>query len=88
MLVWFPFYLNPVMYLAPVVVAWYGTTMPYVGFMYGNWEANALMNKQGKINALGKQYIQGAGKKGEMTFVERLKTLVGAVSPFSGLFGF
>ena len=44
MLVWFPFYLNPAMYLAPVVVAWYGTTMPYVGFMYGNWEANALMN--------------------------------------------
>ena len=32
------------MYLATAAVAWYGTTVPYVGFSYGNWEAKALMN--------------------------------------------
>ncbi|KAM5535995.1 hypothetical protein V8D89_010338 [Ganoderma adspersum] len=41
---WFPFYVNPGLYLATVAVAWYGTTMFYVGFVYGNWEVNALTN--------------------------------------------
>ena len=41
---WFPFYVNPVMSLITVLVAWFGTTMLYVGFVYGNWEVNALTN--------------------------------------------
>ena len=41
---WFPFYINPVLYLITVLVAWLATTMLYVGFVYGNWEVNALTN--------------------------------------------
>ncbi|KAI1793185.1 DNase I-like protein [Ganoderma leucocontextum] len=41
---WFPFYVNPVLYLITVLIAWLGTTMLYVGFVYGNWEVNALTN--------------------------------------------
>jgi sphingomyelin phosphodiesterase 2 len=35
---------NPVFILLAVVVAWFGTTMLYVGFIYGRWEVNALLN--------------------------------------------
>nr|VWO94044.1 Legionella secretion system protein B [Ganoderma boninense] len=41
---WFPFYVNPVLFLITVLVAWFATTMLYVGFVYGNWEVNALTN--------------------------------------------
>ncbi|TBU25303.1 DNase I-like protein [Dichomitus squalens] len=41
---WFPFYINPVLYLVTVAVAWLATTMLYLGFVYGNWEVNALTN--------------------------------------------
>ncbi|KAF5366930.1 hypothetical protein D9757_010844 [Collybiopsis confluens] len=42
---WFPHpWLNPIFILFSVFLAWLGTTMLYEGFLYGNWERNALMN--------------------------------------------
>jgi sphingomyelin phosphodiesterase 2 len=43
--VWLPHsWINPVFIIFTVVVAWAGTTMLYEGFLYGNWERNALQN--------------------------------------------
>ncbi|KAF9454210.1 inositol phosphophingolipids phospholipase C [Macrolepiota fuliginosa MF-IS2] len=42
---WLPHsWINPIFIIFTVVVAWAGTTMLYEGFLYGNWERNALMN--------------------------------------------
>ncbi|KAJ7897127.1 inositol phosphophingolipids phospholipase C [Mycena olivaceomarginata] len=42
---WLPHaWINPIFILFTVFVAWLGTTMLYEGFLYGNWECNALMN--------------------------------------------
>ncbi|KAF7347613.1 Endo/exonuclease/phosphatase domain-containing protein [Mycena venus] len=42
---WVPHaWINPIFILFTVFVAWLGTTMLYQGFLYGNWECNALMN--------------------------------------------
>ncbi|KAK7064006.1 Endo/exonuclease/phosphatase domain-containing protein [Favolaschia claudopus] len=42
---WLPHpWINPIFILFTVLIAWYGTTMLYEGFLYGNWECNALMN--------------------------------------------
>ena len=41
---WFPFWLNPVFAVVTIVLAWLATTMLYIGFVYGNWEVNALTN--------------------------------------------
>lgn len=42
---WFPrTSLYPVLNLLTIFFAWYATTMLYEGFLYGNWECNALMN--------------------------------------------
>ncbi|KAJ6575384.1 Endonuclease/exonuclease/phosphatase [Mycena capillaripes] len=42
---WLPHaWINPIFILFTVFVAWLGTTMLYQGFLYGNWECNALMN--------------------------------------------
>jgi sphingomyelin phosphodiesterase 2 len=35
---------NPVVVLLAGVTTWFGTTMLYVGFIYGRWEVNALLN--------------------------------------------
>jgi sphingomyelin phosphodiesterase 2 len=35
---------NPLFMLLTVFVTWLGTTVLYEGFIYGNWERNALMN--------------------------------------------
>ncbi|KAF8215938.1 Endonuclease/exonuclease/phosphatase [Mycena galopus ATCC 62051] len=37
-------WINPIFILFTIFVAWLGTTMLYEGFLYGNWECNALMN--------------------------------------------
>ncbi|KAJ7109954.1 inositol phosphophingolipids phospholipase C [Mycena epipterygia] len=37
-------WINPIFILFTVFIAWLGTTMLYEGFLYGNWECNALMN--------------------------------------------
>jgi sphingomyelin phosphodiesterase 2 len=41
---WFPHRAVPFIVLGGAVATWLGTTMLYVGFIYGRWEANALMN--------------------------------------------
>lgn len=41
---WFPIGATPFVILGSAVATWLGTTMLYVGFVYGRWEVNALMN--------------------------------------------
>ncbi|KAI0639958.1 Endonuclease/exonuclease/phosphatase [Trametes polyzona] len=42
---WLPrSWINPVFVLLTVALAWLATTMLYIGFVYGNWEVNALTN--------------------------------------------
>ncbi|KAJ7597391.1 inositol phosphophingolipids phospholipase C [Mycena floridula] len=42
---WLPHsWINPIFILFTIFIAWLGTTMLYEGFIYGNWECNALMN--------------------------------------------
>jgi sphingomyelin phosphodiesterase 2 len=42
---WIPrSYANPAVVLLGAVTTWFGTTMLYVGFVYGRWEVNALLN--------------------------------------------
>lgn len=42
---WLPkAWINPIFILFTVFIAWLATTMLYEGFIYGNWECNALMN--------------------------------------------
>ncbi|EDR15838.1 inositol phosphophingolipids phospholipase C [Laccaria bicolor S238N-H82] len=42
---WLPHsWINPIFMLFTVFIAWLATTMLYEGFLYGNWECNALMN--------------------------------------------
>jgi sphingomyelin phosphodiesterase 2 len=41
---WFPTRATPLVVLGSAAATWLGTTMLYVGFVYGRWEVNALMN--------------------------------------------
>ncbi|KAL0581088.1 hypothetical protein V5O48_000982 [Marasmius crinis-equi] len=42
---WFPFpWINSLFTIVTVAISWWGTTLLYNGFIYGNWECNALMN--------------------------------------------
>jgi sphingomyelin phosphodiesterase 2 len=42
---WIPWsWVNPIVVLLAALLTWTGTTMLYEGFLYGNWEQNALMN--------------------------------------------
>lgn len=42
---WLPHaWINPIFILFTIFIAWLATTMLYEGFLYGNWECNALMN--------------------------------------------
>lgn len=42
---WLPHsWVNPIFLLFTIFVSWLATTMLYEGFLYGNWECNALMN--------------------------------------------
>ena len=41
---WFPTGTTPFVVLGSAVATWLGTTMFYVGFVYGRWEVNALLN--------------------------------------------
>lgn len=36
-------WINPVYILVTIVISWFGTTVLYTGFIYGNWERKALM---------------------------------------------
>ena len=41
---WFPLGIRPVFILISIALTWLATTMLYAGFIYGNWEVNALTN--------------------------------------------
>ncbi|KAF9502242.1 inositol phosphophingolipids phospholipase C [Pleurotus eryngii] len=42
---WLPHsWINPIFIIVTVAISWWGTTMLYQGFLYGNWERNALQN--------------------------------------------
>ncbi|KAF5312442.1 hypothetical protein D9619_002631 [Psilocybe cf. subviscida] len=42
---WLPrTWINPIFVLFTIFISWLGTTMLYEGFIFGNWECNALMN--------------------------------------------
>lgn len=42
---WLPHaWINPIFVLFTIFVAWFATTMFYSGFIYGQWECNALQN--------------------------------------------
>jgi len=42
---WLPYaWINPIFLVSTIALSWWGTTMLYQGFLYGNWECNALMN--------------------------------------------
>ncbi|TRM66134.1 Endonuclease/exonuclease/phosphatase [Schizophyllum amplum] len=42
---WLPHsWINPIFIIFTVFVSWAGTTLLYEGFLYGQWECNALMN--------------------------------------------
>ncbi|KAL0951652.1 hypothetical protein HGRIS_008332 [Hohenbuehelia grisea] len=42
---WLPHpWINSILIVFTVFIAWLGTTMLYEGFLYGNWERNALQN--------------------------------------------
>ncbi|KAH9897860.1 Endonuclease/exonuclease/phosphatase [Cubamyces lactineus] len=42
---WFPrSWINPIFMVVTIALAWLATTMLYIGFVYGNWEVNALTN--------------------------------------------
>lgn len=42
---WLPHsWINPILFLFTVFIAWLATTMLYEGFIFGHWERNALMN--------------------------------------------
>ncbi|KAI0003827.1 inositol phosphophingolipids phospholipase C [Russula compacta] len=41
---WFPYVATPFIVLGGAAATWLGTTMLYVGFIHGRWEANALLN--------------------------------------------
>ncbi|RXW22663.1 hypothetical protein EST38_g3175 [Candolleomyces aberdarensis] len=42
---WLPYaWITPIFILFSIAVSWLATTMLYHGFLFGNWECNALMN--------------------------------------------
>ncbi|KAF8078987.1 inositol phosphophingolipids phospholipase C [Lyophyllum atratum] len=42
---WLPHvWINPIFFVLTIFLSWLATTMLYEGFLYGNWECNALMN--------------------------------------------
>ncbi|KAF5385348.1 hypothetical protein D9615_001203 [Tricholomella constricta] len=42
---WLPYsWINPIFLVLTIFLSWLATTMLYEGFLYGNWECNALMN--------------------------------------------
>lgn len=42
---WLPHgWINPIFAVLTIFISWLATTMLYEGFLYGNWECNALMN--------------------------------------------
>jgi len=59
---WLPHsWINPIFILSTVFLAWLATTMLYEGFIFGNWERNALMNviEELEIHGKGQNILDG-----------------------------
>jgi len=59
---WLPnSWINPIFILFTIFVAWLATTMLYEGFIFGNWECNALMNviEELEIHRKGQEILNG-----------------------------
>ncbi|KAH9486305.1 Inositol phosphosphingolipids phospholipase C [Psilocybe cubensis] len=59
---WLPHsWINPIFILFTVFVAWLATTMLYEGYIFGNWECNALMNviEELEIHRKGQEILNG-----------------------------
>lgn len=62
---WLPHsWINPIFILFTVFVAWLATTMLYEGFIFGNWECNALMNviEELEIHRKGQEILNGQSR--------------------------
>lgn len=62
---WLPHsWINPIFILFTVLVAWLATTMLYEGFIFGNWECNALMNviEELEIHRKGQEILNGRSR--------------------------
>lgn len=52
---WLPYdWINPIFLVITIFLSWLATTMLYEGFLYGNWECNALMNVIEELEIYGK----------------------------------
>ncbi|KAF8586273.1 DNase I-like protein [Ramaria rubella] len=59
---WLPrSWINPIFLLFTIFVSWLGTTMLYAGFIFGNWEVNALTTVIEELELLRQQ---GPGTRG------------------------
>jgi len=59
---WLPHsWINPIFILFTIFISWLATTMLYEGFIFGNWECNALMNviEELEIHKKGQQLLFG-----------------------------
>ncbi|KAF9055920.1 inositol phosphophingolipids phospholipase C [Panaeolus papilionaceus] len=59
---WLPHsWINPIYLLFTIFMTWLATTMLYEGFIFGNWECNALMNviEELEIHRKGQELISG-----------------------------
>ncbi|KAF9567820.1 inositol phosphophingolipids phospholipase C [Agrocybe pediades] len=62
---WLPHsWINPIFILFTVFIAWLATTMLYDGYIFGNWECNALMNviEELEIHGKGQEILDGQAR--------------------------
>jgi sphingomyelin phosphodiesterase 2 len=63
---WLPHsWINPIFILFTIFMAWLATTMFYEGFIFGNWECNALMNviEELEIHRKGQELLYGRSRE-------------------------
>lgn len=63
---WLPHsWINPIFILFTVFMAWLATTMLYEGFIFGNWECNALSNviEELEIHRKGLEILNGGSSR-------------------------
>ncbi|KAG6919027.1 hypothetical protein DXG01_009737 [Tephrocybe rancida] len=63
---WLPHaWINPILFVFTIFFSWLATTMLYEGFLYGNWECNALMNVIEELEIHRKGLALLAGARGD-----------------------
>lgn len=68
---WLPYaWITPIFIVFTTVMAWLATTMLYEGFIYGNWECNAIMNAIEDLehHRKGMQLLGAPGHRSLQTF--------------------